>query len=141
MATTLGYQPAARHSWFRLPGRSVRLRLTLLYGGMFLLSGFGLLALTFWIEPRIVRRTPTAKIRPPVTLSPSCLSSALISCSVPSWVFRVHFQVPVALPFSSAAALTATMVNIIAADRTVTQTVFLAFTEALPRWRRPNGQV
>ncbi|HEY9242378.1 MAG TPA: HAMP domain-containing sensor histidine kinase [Streptosporangiaceae bacterium] len=47
MASAPSPQPAARRSWFRLPGRSVRLRLTLLYGGMFLLSGFALLALTY----------------------------------------------------------------------------------------------
>ncbi len=33
--------------WLRLPRRTVRLRLTLLYGGLFLLSGAGLLAITY----------------------------------------------------------------------------------------------
>ena len=33
--------------WLRLPRRTVRLRLTLVYGGLFLLSGAGLLAVTY----------------------------------------------------------------------------------------------
>ncbi len=32
-----------------LPRRSVRLRLTLVYGGLFLLSGAGLLAITYFL--------------------------------------------------------------------------------------------
>ena len=35
------------HRWRRLPRRTVRLRLTLVYGGLFLLSGAGLLAVTY----------------------------------------------------------------------------------------------
>jgi signal transduction histidine kinase len=34
-------------SWLRLPGRTIRLRLTLIYGGLFLASGTGLLAVTY----------------------------------------------------------------------------------------------
>ena len=34
-------------AWIRLPRRTVRLRLTLLYGGLFLVSGAGLLTLTY----------------------------------------------------------------------------------------------
>jgi signal transduction histidine kinase len=34
-------------SWLRLPGRTIRLRLTLIYGGLFLASGAGLLTVTY----------------------------------------------------------------------------------------------
>ncbi len=37
----------APRSWFHLPRRSVRLRLTALYGGLFLISGAVLLAITY----------------------------------------------------------------------------------------------
>ena len=37
----------APRSWFHLPRRTVRLRLTALYGGLFLISGAVLLAITY----------------------------------------------------------------------------------------------
>ena len=39
--------PLAPRSWLRLPGRTARLRLTLLYGGLFLTCGAALLAITY----------------------------------------------------------------------------------------------
>ena len=45
-------QPGARwvpHRWLRLPRRTVRLRLTIVYGGLFLLSGAALLAITYFL--------------------------------------------------------------------------------------------
>ena len=38
--------------WLRLPRRTVRLRLTLVYGGLFLLSGAGLLTITYFLVAR-----------------------------------------------------------------------------------------
>jgi signal transduction histidine kinase len=37
------------HRWLRLPRRTVRLRLTVVYGGLFLLSGAALLAITYFL--------------------------------------------------------------------------------------------
>ena len=42
----------ARHSWLRLPRRTARLRLTALYGGLFLLSGIALGATTYVLFER-----------------------------------------------------------------------------------------
>ena len=45
-------QPGVRwvpHRWLRLPRRTVRLRLTIVYGGLFLLSGAALLAITYFL--------------------------------------------------------------------------------------------
>jgi two-component system, OmpR family, sensor histidine kinase VanS len=42
----------ARQQWLHLPSRTVRLRLTLLYGGLFLISGLALLAITYLIFRR-----------------------------------------------------------------------------------------
>ncbi len=39
-------------SWLRLPRRTARLRLTGLYGCLFLAAGVGLLAVTFWLFQR-----------------------------------------------------------------------------------------
>ena len=39
-------------SWFRLPRRTARLRLTVLYGCLFTVAGAGLLAFTFWLFDR-----------------------------------------------------------------------------------------
>jgi signal transduction histidine kinase len=47
--------PAAR--WLRLPRRTVRLKLTLLYGGLFLVCGIALLAVTYFL---VERHLPTA---------------------------------------------------------------------------------
>jgi len=40
---------AAPPSWLRLPRRTARLRLTMLYGSLFTLCGAGLLGFTFWL--------------------------------------------------------------------------------------------
>ena len=39
-------------SWLRLPRRTARLRLTALYGGLFLLSGVALVAITYVLFER-----------------------------------------------------------------------------------------
>jgi signal transduction histidine kinase len=39
-------------SWLRLPRRTARLRLTVLYGCLFTVAGVGLLAITFWLFER-----------------------------------------------------------------------------------------
>jgi signal transduction histidine kinase len=48
--------PFVPRRWLRLPRRTVRLRLTLLYGGLFLVAGAGLLAITYGL----VAGQPTA---------------------------------------------------------------------------------
>ena len=45
----------APRRWLRLPARTVRLRLTLLYGGLFFISGVALLAITYLIFRRASR--------------------------------------------------------------------------------------
>lgn len=46
-------------SWLRLPRRTARLRLTALYGGLFLLSGVALVAVTYGLFERATEyRTP-----------------------------------------------------------------------------------
>jgi two-component system sensor histidine kinase VanS len=45
----------APQRWLHLPSRTVRLRLTLLYGGLFLISGVALLAITYLIFRRASR--------------------------------------------------------------------------------------
>jgi signal transduction histidine kinase len=50
----------APHAWLRLPRRTARLRLTLLYGGLFLLCGAALLAITYeLVRNGAVERTDT----------------------------------------------------------------------------------
>ena len=39
-------RPAGRRSWFRLPGRTIRVRLTLAYWILFIISGAAMLVLT-----------------------------------------------------------------------------------------------
>jgi len=46
------HPPLARPSWLRLPRRTARLRLTALYGGLFLLSGVALVAVTYALFER-----------------------------------------------------------------------------------------
>ena len=49
----------ASPSWLRLPRRTARLRLTALYGGLFLLSGVALVAITYVLFERATEyRTP-----------------------------------------------------------------------------------
>ena len=56
--------------WLRLPRRTVRLRLTLVYGGLFLLSGAGLLTITYFLVAQrltvgpITNRTATLPGQP-----------------------------------------------------------------------------
>jgi signal transduction histidine kinase len=45
--TRADHPPLAPRSWLRLPRRTARLRLSLLYGGLFLVCGAGLLAITY----------------------------------------------------------------------------------------------
>jgi signal transduction histidine kinase len=45
----------ARTSWLRLPRRTARLRLTVLYGGLFVLSGAALVAITYGLFERATR--------------------------------------------------------------------------------------
>src|ERR1700731_360295 len=45
-------------SWLRLPRRTARLRLTALYGGLFLLSGAVLAAITYVLFERATRYRP-----------------------------------------------------------------------------------
>jgi signal transduction histidine kinase len=46
--------------WLRLPRRTVRLRLTMVYGGLFLLSGAALLAITYFLVAQHVPQGPIA---------------------------------------------------------------------------------
>jgi signal transduction histidine kinase len=45
--TSHAKRPPVPHAWLRLPRRTARLRLSLLYGGLFLICGAGLLAITY----------------------------------------------------------------------------------------------
>jgi signal transduction histidine kinase len=47
VTTRADHAPLAPRSWLRLPRRTARLRLSLLYGGLFLVCGAGLLAITY----------------------------------------------------------------------------------------------
>src|SRR5712692_7779112 len=47
-----------RRSWLRLPRRTVRLRLTMVYGGLFLLSGTALLGITYLLVSQHLPRGP-----------------------------------------------------------------------------------
>jgi signal transduction histidine kinase len=66
--------PATRwvpRRWLRRPRRTIRLRLTLLYGGLFLLSGAGLLAITYALVsnrwPVVATSHGGATVQPPGT--------------------------------------------------------------------------
>jgi signal transduction histidine kinase len=50
--TSLARRGAASASWLWLPRRTARLRLTMLYGGLFTVCGAGLLGFTFWLFDR-----------------------------------------------------------------------------------------
>jgi signal transduction histidine kinase len=50
--TRLSHGRLVPPSWLRMPRRSARLRLTALYGGLFLLSGFALVAITYALYER-----------------------------------------------------------------------------------------
>jgi signal transduction histidine kinase len=49
--------PLVPHTWLRLPRRTARLRLTLLYGGLFLVCGAALLAITYGLVRASVPNT------------------------------------------------------------------------------------
>ena len=59
----------APSSWLRLPRRTARLRLTALYGGLFLLSGAALVAITYGLFERATAYRAAA---PPEDPSHSC---------------------------------------------------------------------
>jgi signal transduction histidine kinase len=61
------------HRWIRAPRRTVRLRLTLVYGGLFLVLGTALLAITYLLVSKSLPTGPTtagtSATRPPATRS------------------------------------------------------------------------
>lgn len=59
MTTRADHPPLAPRSWLRLPRRTARLRLSLLYGGLFLICGAGLLAITYGLVRANVPATVT----------------------------------------------------------------------------------
>jgi signal transduction histidine kinase len=61
--THTGRPPLAPRSWLRLPRRTARLRLTLLYGGLFVVCGAALLAITYGL----VRASVPQDVPQPVT--------------------------------------------------------------------------
>ena len=76
--------PAARPvSWLRLPRPTARLRLTLLYGGLFTVAGAALLGFTYWLFDRAtaVKRIlpatepPATQCRVPAQVTPTACSS------------------------------------------------------------------
>jgi signal transduction histidine kinase len=50
-----------RRSWLRLPRRTVRLQLTMVYGGLFLLSGTALLGITYLLVSQHLPRGPVTR--------------------------------------------------------------------------------
>jgi signal transduction histidine kinase len=70
-------RPVARwmpRRWLRLPRRTVRLRLMLVYGGLFLLSGVALLTITYFLVAKHLPSGPvrsrTAQVQGPLGLAP-----------------------------------------------------------------------
>ena len=59
MTTRADHPPLVPRSWLRLPRRTARLRLSLLYGGLFLICGAGLLAITYALVRANVPATVT----------------------------------------------------------------------------------
>jgi len=59
VTTRADHPPLAPRSWLRLPRRTARLRLSLLYGGLFLICGAGLLAITYGLVRANVPATVT----------------------------------------------------------------------------------
>jgi signal transduction histidine kinase len=58
-------------SWLRLPRRTARMRLTVLYGCLFMVAGVGLLGFTFWLFERATAGTVIAS-RGPGAHFPQC---------------------------------------------------------------------
>jgi signal transduction histidine kinase len=54
-------KPTWTNRWLRLPRRTVRLKLTLLYGGLFLVCGIALLAVTYFLVEQHLPTALTAK--------------------------------------------------------------------------------
>jgi len=61
--------------WLRLPRRTVRLRLTMVYGGLFLLSGAALLAITYFLVAQRLPGGPVAARLPASSALPTALPS------------------------------------------------------------------
>jgi signal transduction histidine kinase len=78
--TSLASRLPAPPSWVRLPRPTARLRLTLLYGCLFILAGAGLLGFTYWLFDRTTAGVGLPQSRPagcrsfrsPPQLSSSC---------------------------------------------------------------------
>jgi signal transduction histidine kinase len=62
--------------WFRLPRRTVRLRLTLVYGALFLVLGAALLAITYLLVSKSLPAGPTTAGRPTAGASTTAPSGA-----------------------------------------------------------------
>jgi len=89
--TSLTGRPGAPRTWRRLPRRTARLRLTLLYGSLFTVCGAGLLGFTFWLfyrataGKRLVHWEPaTDKLSCPVGAQASHPRRA-VTCIPTSW--------------------------------------------------------
>ena len=63
------------HRWLRLPRRTVRLRLTMVYGGLFLVSGAALLAITYFLVAQRLPAGPVAGKLPRSSAMPAPLPS------------------------------------------------------------------
>ena len=76
---------SAPPSWLRWPRRTARLRLTALYGGLFLLSGAALVAITYVLFERATeyRKPPLPKVphTPAIQRSPAAQPSPASSSS------------------------------------------------------------
>ena len=70
MSSRADHPPLAPRSWLRLPRRTARLRLSLLYGGLFLVCGAALLAITY----ALVRANVPNTITVPGVPTPSAIS-------------------------------------------------------------------
>ena len=64
MTTRADHPPLTPRSWLRLPRRTARLRLSLLYGGLFLICGAGLLAITYGLVRSQVPSTVNVRGKP-----------------------------------------------------------------------------
>ena len=86
-----------RASPLRLPARTVRLRLTLLYGGLFVASGAALLTITYVLEHRLsghirVTTSPIGASSPPLDAASPSTGTAARSASVAPQVHRDYLH-------------------------------------------------
>jgi len=95
--TSLAGRIAAPRTWLRLPRRTARLRLTMLYGSLFTLCGAGLLGFTFWLTDRatagwqlLPRPIPPLWGGLPSVTCPHKLSIARVDCLERSAMSRAH---------------------------------------------------